>query len=79
MVATIVVGYVPKPEGTAALERAIAEARIRQATVIVVSSHRGGDLFGDEDAVTSPTTSRRSARSSPTQVSTSTSARWSGG
>jgi nucleotide-binding universal stress UspA family protein len=50
-VATIVVGYVPKPEGDAALERAIDEARLRQATVVVVNSHRGGASFDGEDAI----------------------------
>lgn len=40
--ATIVVGYVPKPEGEAALTRAIEEARLREARLVVVNSHRGG-------------------------------------
>ncbi len=39
---TIVVGYVPKPEGAAALARAIEEARLRGARLLVVSSDRGG-------------------------------------
>ena len=37
---TIVVGYVPKPEGEAALDRAIEEARLRGADLVVVHSHR---------------------------------------
>lgn len=45
---TVVVGYVPKPEGHAALERAIDEARLRGATLVVVNSHRGGQEFDDE-------------------------------
>ncbi len=38
--ATVVVGYVPKPEGEAALDRAIEEAQLRGAELIVVHSHR---------------------------------------
>jgi nucleotide-binding universal stress UspA family protein len=39
---TIVVGYVPSPEGEAALERAVEEARLRGASLVVVNSQRGG-------------------------------------
>ena len=39
---TVVVGFVPKPEGEAALDRAIEEAKLREARVVVVNSHRGG-------------------------------------
>ena len=42
---TVVVGYVPKPEGKAALDRAIDEAKLRGAKVVVVNSHRGGSEF----------------------------------
>ena len=38
----IVVGYVNTPEGHAALDRAIEEARHRDATLVVVHSMRGG-------------------------------------
>lgn len=38
----IVVGYIKTPEGQAALERAIEEARLRDATLLVVHSMRGG-------------------------------------
>ena len=38
--ATVVVGYVPKPEGDAALERAVEEARLRDAAVLVINSSR---------------------------------------
>jgi nucleotide-binding universal stress UspA family protein len=38
--ATVVLGYVPKPEGEAALTVSIAEARLRHADLVVVSSHR---------------------------------------
>jgi nucleotide-binding universal stress UspA family protein len=41
----VVVGYVPKPEGQAALASAISEAKVRGARVIVVNSHRGGQDF----------------------------------
>ena len=42
---TIVVGYVAKPEGEAALRRAIDEAKLRDSKLVVVNSHRGGDDF----------------------------------
>ena len=51
---TIVVGYVPKPEGHAALRRAAEEATLRNARLVVVNSHRGGreleqDVSGTEE------------------------------
>lgn len=46
---TVVVGYVPKPEGEAALRTAVAEAKLREAPLVVVNSHRGGSDF-DSDA-----------------------------
>lgn len=49
--ATIVVGYVPKPEGRAALRRAAEEARLRGSKLVVVNSHRGGREFDRDDAV----------------------------
>jgi len=50
-VGAVVVGYVAKPEGEAAVEQGIAEARLRDATLIVVNSHRGGREFdGDTSA-----------------------------
>jgi nucleotide-binding universal stress UspA family protein len=42
---TVVVGYVPKPEGEAALRTAIAEAKLRHTKLVVVNSHRGGSDF----------------------------------
>jgi nucleotide-binding universal stress UspA family protein len=42
---TVVVGYVLKPEGDAALARAIEEAKLRGSKLVVVNSHRGGDEF----------------------------------
>ena len=41
----VVVGYVPKPEGQAALTSAISEAKLRGAKVVVVNSQRGGQDF----------------------------------
>ncbi len=41
---TIVLGYVPKPEGEAALVRAVAEAKLRGARLIVVNTHTAGDF-----------------------------------
>ncbi len=46
----IVVGYVPKPEGRAALRRAAEEARFRGLRLVVVSSSRGGREVGGEQA-----------------------------
>ena len=48
---TIVVGYVPKPEGSAALRRASEEAQLRNARLVVVNSHRGGRDLERGDAV----------------------------
>jgi nucleotide-binding universal stress UspA family protein len=48
---TIVVGYVPKPEGRAALSRATEEAQLRSARLVVVNSHRGGREFDGDDAI----------------------------
>ena len=44
----VVVGYVPKPEGEAAVDQGIAEAKLRGAALIVVNSHRGGREYGDD-------------------------------
>lgn len=45
---SVVVGYVPKPEGEAALNKAIEEARLRGTRLVVVNSHRGGHEFDRE-------------------------------
>ena len=37
---TVVLGYVPKPEGEAALAAAISEAKLRDADIVVVHAHR---------------------------------------
>ena len=51
----VVVGYVAKPEGEAAVDQGIAEARLRKPSLIVVNSHRGGREFDRDDAVESET------------------------
>jgi nucleotide-binding universal stress UspA family protein len=52
---TIVVGYVPTPEGEAALTAAIAEAGLRQQPLHVVNTSRGDSLvdsrFASEEAL----------------------------
>jgi nucleotide-binding universal stress UspA family protein len=52
---TIVVGYVPTPEGDAALTAAIAEAGLRQEPLHIVNTSRGDSLvdsrFASEDAL----------------------------
>ena len=52
---TIVVGYVPTPEGDAALAAAVAEARLRDQPLHVVNSSRGDALadprFASADAL----------------------------
>jgi nucleotide-binding universal stress UspA family protein len=49
---TVVLGYVPKPEGEAALAVAIAEAQLRQDDLVVVNAHRAhhGDSEGSGQA-----------------------------
>jgi nucleotide-binding universal stress UspA family protein len=47
-IVTIVVGFVPTKEGRAALTRAVEEARMRRARLVVINSNRGGRDF-DED------------------------------
>jgi nucleotide-binding universal stress UspA family protein len=42
---TVVVGFVPKPEGEAALEAGIREALLRKSRLVLVNSHRGGAEF----------------------------------
>lgn len=49
----IVVGYIPKPEGHAALRLAAEEAKSRGASLVVVNSHRGGREFDRADAIES--------------------------
>ena len=51
---TVVLGYVPKPEGEAALAASIAEAQLRGADLVVVNSHRArhGDVEDDHRLLT---------------------------
>lgn len=51
MSATIVVGWSPDEFGAAAVERALAEARLREARVVVVNGTRG-DAYVDEHYAT---------------------------
>lgn len=48
----IVVGYVPTPEGRAALERAIEEARLRKLRLVVVNASSGDALVDPRFAST---------------------------
>jgi nucleotide-binding universal stress UspA family protein len=43
----VVVGYVPSPEGEAALEQGIVEARLRGVRLLVVNNTRGDSLVDD--------------------------------
>lgn len=45
----IVVGFINSPEGEAAVDHAIAEARLRHAKVVVVHSMVGGDREDTEE------------------------------
>ena len=45
---TIVVGYVSKPEGRAALRRAAEEAKLRHTRLVVINSNRGGRELGED-------------------------------
>jgi nucleotide-binding universal stress UspA family protein len=53
---SVVVGYVPRGEGEAALTHAVAEARSRQTRLVVVNTSRGDALvderFADEQQLT---------------------------
>jgi nucleotide-binding universal stress UspA family protein len=42
---TIVLGYVPTPEGRAALHQGIKEAKLRGEPLLVINSSKGGDYF----------------------------------
>lgn len=47
----IVVGFIRSPEGQAALDRAIVEARLRNARLVVVHSSKGGSHTDAEEVV----------------------------
>lgn len=63
----IVVGYVPKPEGRAALRLAAEEAKLRDASLVVVNSHRGGVSSTPATRSTLSNSSTRCGRSSRRQ------------
>lgn len=48
----IVAGFLTSPEGRAALDRAVAEAKLRHAELLVVHSMRGGQREELEDVLT---------------------------
>jgi len=48
---TIVVGYVARPEGHAALQRGIEEARLRNARLLVINSNKGGSRHDVDEAI----------------------------
>jgi len=48
---SIVVGYIDTPEGHAALESAIAEARLRDEPLVVLHSAEGGSGQSPEEAI----------------------------
>jgi nucleotide-binding universal stress UspA family protein len=48
---SVVVGYIDTPEGRAALERGKAEARLRDATLVVAHSRYGDGRSSDGDSV----------------------------
>jgi nucleotide-binding universal stress UspA family protein len=56
---TVVVGYVPSPQGEAALAFAIEEARIRNTSLIVVNSGRGESVIDEQFAQTEQLASAR--------------------
>jgi nucleotide-binding universal stress UspA family protein len=47
----ILVGYVPRAEGRAALRRGAEEARLRKTRLVVINSNRGGRDLDDQEAV----------------------------
>ena len=53
MTMAIVVGFVPRPEGHAALDRAIAEAKLRGARLVVLNVSRGDALVDSRYASSS--------------------------
>ena len=68
---TIVVGYVPTPEGEAALTAAISEAQLREQPLHIVNSSRGDSLsdprYASEDALDRAARPAGPRRASPTR------------
>jgi nucleotide-binding universal stress UspA family protein len=58
---TIVVGYVPTPEGEAALTAAITEARLREQPLHLINTSRG-DAYIDESFASAETLAQVKAR-----------------
>lgn len=48
---SIIVGYVDTPEGHAALNRAVDEAQLRSAMLVVIHSMKGAGHESDEESV----------------------------
>jgi len=46
----ILVGYVPRAEGRAALRRGAEEAKLRRTKLVVINSNRGGTHLDDKEA-----------------------------
>ncbi|MBG6184783.1 nucleotide-binding universal stress UspA family protein [Arthrobacter sp. CAN_A214] len=46
---SVVVGYIPTPEGRAALQRAIEESRLRKAKLVVVNSQDSGKPISGQE------------------------------
>ena len=72
---TVVVGFVPKPEGEAALRSGIAEAKLRGAKIVVDNSHRGASSTTRPRSRPTRTWSR-SGRSSRSPVWSTSCANW---
>lgn len=47
----VVVGFIRSPEGRAALDRSIEEARLREARLVIVNSSTGGHHESDEELI----------------------------
>jgi len=58
---TVIVGYLPKPEGEAALERGIAEARLRGTRLLVLNSTQG-EAYIDNNFISAEAVSALEAR-----------------
>jgi len=48
---SVVVGYIPTPEGRAALRAAAAESELRQLPLFVITSHEGGERYDGDDEI----------------------------
>jgi nucleotide-binding universal stress UspA family protein len=48
--APVLVGYVDSPEGNAALDAAVEQAKLTSSPMVVVASHKGGASMGSPEA-----------------------------